>query len=97
MIDEVRKRPLLYITYPSILHLITFLDGWIAGRGFEKGETKLLQDFQTWIADKYADSSTNSFATIILRQSLDEKDALDQFFSLYSEFQSTQDTNALNL
>jgi hypothetical protein len=44
--------------------------------------------FQSWIQEKYAINSGQSWSKIILFYSIDEHEALERFFELYEEYQN---------
>lgn len=90
LIQKIQKRPSLYLGQRSITHLQTFLDGYtFACR--EVGipitnEEREFDEFQDWIEQRFDQPSTQSWARIILFYSEDERDALDRFFELFTEF-----------
>ena len=89
LIDDIRKRPAMYLGKPSIHHLQCFLDGWFHGRSYEIKDVDSFGEFASWIAKKYKVKSTQGWAKIIEFWSTDEIDALKQFFVLLDEFQAS--------
>lgn len=89
LLNNVRKRPEMYLGKPSIYHLQCFLGGWSqrSPNGIE--DAALFDEFASWIAKKYKVKSTQGWAKIIEFWSADEVDALKQFFVLLDEFQSS--------
>jgi hypothetical protein len=90
LLKNIKKRPSAYLYNPSITHLHTLLAGYDLAK-MEQNIPPTEQDFefdkfQQWIQKKYDILSTLSWATIILENSQDEKDALNKFFELFEEF-----------
>ena len=90
LLENIRKRPHAYLFKHSIIHLRTFL----AGYGTAKLEQNIplteqdleFDNFQQWIQEKYDVLSSKSWAIIILENSQDETEALNNFFELFEEF-----------
>ena len=57
-----------------------------ARRSAQTEEERQFDGFQSWIENKFKMRGTHSWAKIILFYSMDEKDALDNFFKLFEEF-----------
>jgi hypothetical protein len=94
LLNNIKKRPSLYLGGNSINHLKAFLDGYyFCKHSFELSNS--LQDqlwftFQQWIEKKYSIKTSQSWAQIILFFSTDECEALKKFFELWEEFMNNQ-------
>jgi hypothetical protein len=90
LLHQIKKRPGMFLDSPSIKSLQMLMMGYnIARRDQNIPLTKQeleFQGFQQWIQDKYNVLSSKSWATIILENSQDERDALNKFFDLFEEF-----------
>lgn len=90
LLHQIKKRPGMFLDSPSIKSLQMLMMGYnIARRDQNIPLTKQeieFQGFQQWIQDKYNVLSSKSWATIILENSQDERDALNKFFELFEEF-----------
>lgn len=86
LIATLSQRTAMYIERNNILHLQVFIDGWCF-RDIENIEDlHLLREFQEWIEKRFEVKITQSWASIILFHSIDEKYALEYFFELFNEF-----------
>lgn len=90
LLENIKKRPKMYLGSSSITRLHMLLIGYNIGIN-EGGSDKIkeefkFQDFQKWIQKKYDVLSSKSWATIILENSANESDALNKFFELFEEF-----------
>lgn len=90
LIEKIKIRPALYLNKRSLTHLKTFIDGYtFALRQAHipvSQEEEEFEEFQEWIEQKYNQYSTQHWSKIILFYSEDERDALDNFFELFTEF-----------
>ncbi|NES80167.1 MAG: hypothetical protein F6K10_00950 [Moorea sp. SIO2B7] len=96
LIENIRKRPVMYLGRSSIAQLRTFLAGYCFARrqmGIPQTEQEqTFAMFQSWIQQKFGISSNQHWDQIILFFSQDERDAIDSFFDLFDEFvKSVQD------
>ena len=87
LLDEIERRPTMYIGERSTACLIAFLDGWLLGAGSAEDRAFIL-GFQKWVQDKYRIVSTQSWARIISFYSADEVAALETAFALFREYRS---------
>ncbi|MDJ0727309.1 MAG: hypothetical protein QNJ38_19590 [Prochloraceae cyanobacterium] len=90
LLNEIKKRPLLFLPKYSIWSFKSFLHGyeWATKQNnidFSK-EQKELNDFAEWIKEKFEVKSNQGGAKIIEFQAFDERAALDLFFELYQEW-----------
>jgi hypothetical protein len=90
LLYQIKQRPGMFLDTPSIKSLQMLMMGYnIARRDQNIPLTKQeleFQGFQQWVQDKYNVLSSKSWATIILENSQDERDAFDKFFELFEEF-----------
>lgn len=91
LLQAIEKNPFLFLPRYSIFSFQSFLHGYqIARRQFnipESQREKELPNFFEWMRKKYQIETGQSWASILLFYSRDEKDALDLFFKLFKEFQ----------
>lgn len=90
LLQQIQKKPGLYIGNPSISNLYMFLNGYqFARRQLNipvSVEEKELQHFQAWLQEKFALKTSQSWSQIILFHSIDEREAFERFFDLFAEF-----------
>ncbi len=60
---QIRRRPDMYLGYPSVERLSAFLDGWCMGRN--DSENGLLNDFTHFCAKRFKISGSQGWWTII--------------------------------
>ena len=92
MLQEIKKRPGMYLGKRSITRLRSFLDGYMGARedlGLPRTEQeKEFNEFQEWIQQRFNITSSHGWDSIILFYSADERDALDKFFELFEKFRN---------
>ena len=92
ILQEIKKRPGIFLGRSSITRLRSFLDGYIAARedlGLPRTDQETeFNNFQDWIQKRYNITSSHGWDSIILFYSADERDALDNFFQLFEKFQN---------
>ncbi len=81
----------MYIGSNSITSLKAFIDGWYFRDTGAVTDTKLMNDFQDWVEEKYEVKGTQSWARILLFYSIDESGALELFFRDFDLFLSERD------
>ncbi|WP_224410075.1 hypothetical protein [Oscillatoria salina] len=91
LLEEVKKRPPLYLNRYSIFSFQSFYNGYlIAKHMYNLPETKAEQEFDTflnWIREECFPLKINrSWAEILFIYSSDERDALDRLFNLFEEY-----------
>ena len=90
LFELIKKRPGMYINRISVENLYVFLGGYF----FARMDLKIpytqqaieFSGFQEWIQEKYNTKTRNSWATIILLNSEDDKAAFWKFFDLLEEY-----------
>jgi hypothetical protein len=97
MLDSIKQRPGMYIGRCSLTRLRSFLDGYMGARA-DLGipltqQEKEFNQFPDWIQDRFKITSTQSWDSIILFHSADEREALDNFFKLFEEFRQSVKVN----
>lgn len=89
-LQQIQKKPGLYIGNASISNLYMFLTGYqFARRQLNvpiSAEEQEFQRFQPWLQEKFGLKTSQSWSQIILFYSADERDAFDRFFHLLDEF-----------
>ncbi|MCL1471088.1 hypothetical protein [Argonema antarcticum] len=92
MLQEIKKRPGMFLGRCSITRLRSFLDGYMGARedlGLPPtDQEREFNGFQDWIQKRYNITSSHGWDSIILFYSADERDALDNFFKLFEKFQN---------
>ncbi|MFB2894124.1 hypothetical protein ACE1CI_14535 [Aerosakkonemataceae cyanobacterium BLCC-F50] len=90
MLQEIKKRPGMYLGKRSISRLRSFLDGYMGARedlGLPRTEQEQeFNGFQEWIQERFSITSSHGWDSIILFYSADERDALEKFFVLFEKF-----------
>lgn len=92
LLPEIKKRPTLYLSRYSIFDFQSFYYGYDLARN-QLGLTKSEQDrefekFLSWVRLRYDIQTSQSWASLILFHSVDERDALDRLFELWEKFQN---------
>ncbi|MEA5467554.1 hypothetical protein [Spirulina sp. 06S082] len=94
MLEMIRERPGMYLNFPSLPCLDSFLTGYFLAKSemdiIPSAEEVEFDTFQEWIQEKFNIESTQSWAKIILFYSVSEQDALDNFFKWLEEFKSSR-------
>ena len=107
LLPEIKKRPTLYLSRYSIFDFQSFYYGYELARnqlGVPKSEQdQEFEEFLNWVRLRYQIQTTQSWASLILFHSVDERDALDRLFDLWEKFpnrdksqSSTQDDSNYN-
>ena len=86
LIQEIEKRPAMYLTRNYISCLKAYLDGWYQRDIDNVPDIKAMSDFQIFIEKKYKSETSHSWCDIILFYSQDETDALRNFFKEFDDF-----------
>ena len=90
LLQRIKDKPETYLGKPSITRLRMFLDGYGMARcdlGLpRRSQQKEFSGFQEWIQTRFNITSTHGWDDIILFYSVDERDALDNFFKLFEQF-----------
>ncbi|OCR02025.1 hypothetical protein BCD67_07565 [Oscillatoriales cyanobacterium USR001] len=91
LLPEIKKRPTLYLSRYSIFDFQSFYYGYDFARnqlGLPKSEKdQEFEEFLLWLRARYKIETTQSWASLILFHSGDERDALVRFFDLWEKFQ----------
>ena len=82
---QIKNRPGLFLGNISIFTLKAFLDGYRHGVG-ENENSHVLDEFQTFIAQKYTGSSAVAWDGLIRLHCSSDRQAFDKFFELMDEF-----------
>ncbi len=100
LFQKIKQRPSLYLVKRSIFQFLSFYDGYIYARqemGLEPTPEEIdFTGFHDWLQERLQARTTMSWASIILFRSVDERDALENFFELLEEFKKRND-KALNI
>jgi hypothetical protein len=87
VIHKIRERPGIILGRPSARSLYAFLSGFAyARKEGNSGDYDFLADFNKWVHERYAVSSTQGWAKIIEFYSMTEEDELTLFWKLFDEF-----------
>ena len=98
LLPEIRKRPTLYLSRYSIFDFQSFYYGYDLARnqlGANKTEgDKEFDDFLISVRERYNIETTQSWASLILFHSADERDALDRLFDLWEKYRASHQAGA---
>ena len=90
LLDQIRKRPTLYLPRHSIFDLQAFYYGYdfarLKNRLAETDEDKEFGEFLEWLRQVCPVKTNHAWANLIFFYSMDERDALDNFFGLLDDF-----------
>lgn len=90
LLQQIQKKPGLYIGGPSISGLYMFLTGYqFARRQLSiplSAQEREFREFQPWLQEKFGITTSQSWSQLILFHAIDEGDAFDRFFTLLQEF-----------
>ena len=87
LMQEIRRRPGMYLGAPSISKLAPFLDGFHFAT-YKMGVVEqryIVADFRDWIQARYK-TTTAGWQDLILLDSKDEAEAFDHCWRLFDEF-----------
>jgi DNA gyrase/topoisomerase IV subunit B len=92
LLNEIRKRPVLYIGSYSLIKLAAFLRGYshAVDTHCDLKTSEFLRGFGEWIANKFSVTISQSWENIIQFQCADEKDAMNLFWRLMDEYLATR-------
>jgi hypothetical protein len=97
LLPNIKKRPTLYLSRYSIFDFQSFYYGYDLARnqiGLPKPEQdREFEDFLLWLRERYKIETTQSWASLILFHSVDERDALNRLFDLWENFQNREQPN----
>jgi hypothetical protein len=88
LLAAIKKRPAMYLGFPSIRYLHCFLSGWFHRSYDVVTDAELFGEFTNWIAKKYKVKSSQNWVKIIEFWTFDEVQALELFYKLLEEFQT---------
>lgn len=91
-IEMIKSRSAMYIGIKNIRVLKAFLDGWLYGSDEKISDSYLLGEFQTWTQSRYKITSSQSWDSIISFYSVDDYQAVDNFFNLWDQFIEERET-----
>ena len=91
LLEEIRKRPTLYLPRYSIFDLQAFYDGYSLALdrcGYSNDETDETEfsEFLNWIREICPVKTNHAWANLLFFHASDERDALDKFFGLLDDF-----------
>lgn len=90
MLEKIKQRPGMFLGKTSITRLRAFLDGYMSSRedlGLPPTQQELeFNQFQDWIQTRFKITSSHGWDSIILFYSVDETEALNNFFELFEQF-----------
>ena len=92
LLEQIRKRPTLYLPRQSIFDLQAFYYGYDFAR-LKSGlavtdEDKEFGEFLEWLRQICPVKTNHAWANLIFFYSIDERDALDKFFGLLDDFKT---------
>ena len=90
LLPEIKKRPTLYLSRYSIFDFQSFYYGYELAKnqlGVPKNEQdQEFEEFLSWLRSRYQIQTTQSWASLILFHSVDEREALERLFDLWEKF-----------
>lgn len=90
LLENIKIRPGHFLGTPSLVRLQLFLGGYNYCKKSlglpDTAEDRHWLGFQKWVAQRYEIKSNHSWSQIIVFFSMDEFEALDNFFKLWEEF-----------
>jgi hypothetical protein len=90
LLQQIQKKPGLYIGSSSISSLYMFLTGYqFARRQLSiplSAQEREFREFQPWLQEKFGTTTSQSWSQLILFHAMDERDAFERFFALLEEF-----------
>jgi hypothetical protein len=90
ILSSIKKRPGMYLGSGSVTRLDMVLRGYSLARkevGVPPTEPeRKFEGFQSWVQEKYGIKTGQSWSKIILFYSVDEYEALQNFFELFEEY-----------
>ncbi len=97
LLDQIQKKPGLYLGYPTVTGLYMFLNGYSYARQ-DQGlpltqQEKSFEQFQGWIQQRFQIKATVSWAKIILLHTADERSGFERFFDLLAQFRQEEPTS----
>ncbi|NEN88552.1 MAG: hypothetical protein F6K48_06270 [Okeania sp. SIO3H1] len=96
LLPEIKKRPTLYLSRYSIFDFQSFYYGYDLARnqlGLPRSEKdQQFEEFLLWLRERYKIETTQSWASLILFHSVDERDALQRLFDLWEEFKNSNES-----
>ncbi len=100
ILKAIEKRPTLYLSRHSIFDFQSFYYGYTLARqelGLVKTEQEReFEEFLSWVRARYKIETTQSWASLILFHSVDERDALNRLFKLWEKYQNRESIKSLN-
>lgn len=95
LINEIKKRPPLFLQEPTVFYLKALLDGY-AFRDMElssSASADFLQGFQHYVEAHYDEKRTLSWASIIANNTSSPDGALETFFDLIHAYETGGSSN----
>lgn len=86
LISRIRKRPTLFLRKHSVINLDMFIQGWLYAHEGDVSDSQVMIDFQEAVKRSHGIKLSVSWADVIDLLSYDEKEALDNFFTLFDEY-----------
>ena len=88
ILNEVRKRPNMYLGKVSLERLSAFIDGYMTCLRQVNHDERLdfYPGFQKYVQETYHIQATKNWASIITEFNVVEEDAFRRFFELLDEF-----------
>ncbi len=91
LLQEIRRKPSLYLSRKTIFDFNSFLLGYEVARIQAElpktTEEEEFDEFLAWIREICPVKTNHTWANLILFYSADERDALDKLFGLFDDFQ----------
>ncbi len=85
LISQIAKRPEMYLGEATLTRFDAFLLGWMLESN-EQHTQDVMKGFQVWIAERFRIGTSHSWANIIRFYAKNDVSALNDAFSLFSEY-----------
>lgn len=88
IIDEIRRRPGVYLRNYSVKNLAAFLEGYscAAEKCGAIPNGQFLLDFGDWVRRRFRVELSQSWENILLFHSVDEREAMQCFWQIWDEY-----------
>jgi hypothetical protein len=100
LLDEIRKRPGLYLGQKSFQNLAPWLQGYFVGKeqagAFVTEEELEFRDFDDFVQEKYDWHDVGGWAAKIQYHHRDDASAFEEFFRLLDEFKVQKRENSIS-
>lgn len=87
LLNNIKKRPAMYLGSPCPVKLELFIQGWLTGKE-DYQKAGWLTDFHQFVAKKHNIRTTHSAGEILVFFCSSNSDAFDEYYKLLEDFQN---------